>query len=287
MSVTHVDPSLFLDQPIPQQGLSVPALAPDMIHLWRSSVSRARISELVTLLDAKERALAGRFAFERDRARFVAARGMLRRLLGAYLQVPPSDVRFRHGPQGKPALAETHSGMDLRFNVSHSGNMALLAFGLGREVGVDVECIRNHADLEGVAQFSFSAEEQACLLACPIPLRLEMFLRYWTAKEAYVKTLGGGLSISLQDFTVVMDPAASQWAMKTSAGATLSAHGQWLPLPEGYVGAILAEGAEFGVACFDGGEEKRRIDRRHRERRQPDGDLPQAHRDGRRRAEDP
>src|SRR5581483_155459 len=135
----------------------------DDVHIWRLSLegSAALAERLVETLSSGERRRAERFRFARDRDRFVVVRGVLRGLLGRYLDRDPGTLRFRYGPNGKPALRD--DGF-LRFNVSHSRRIALVAVAAGREVGVDVEEIRGDLDVDGLSRV-FSAAERASLAA--------------------------------------------------------------------------------------------------------------------------
>lgn len=176
------------------------------VHVWRASLERdgAEAERLWATLTDDERERARRFHFERDRRRFVIARGALRELLGRYLATPPALIRFAYNEFGKPVLWRDAGG--LRFNVSHSHEAALYAFTLGREVGVDVELLRDDfASLE-IAERFFSEAEVRALASLPAELRTQAFFNCWTRKEAYIKALGEGLSHPLDRFTVSLKP---------------------------------------------------------------------------------
>lgn len=154
---------------------------------------------LAALLSPEERTRAARFYFERHRHQFTAARGRLRRLLGAELGVPPERLAFSYGPHGKPALAWP-AGTGLYFNLSHAGEWALLASTRAGEIGVDIE--RARPVLPGLAQRFFAPEEAAALAALPPAEQRAAFFRCWTRKEAYLKALGSGLARPLDGFVV-------------------------------------------------------------------------------------
>jgi 4'-phosphopantetheinyl transferase len=200
-------------------------------------VPEARLTRLRLLLDAGERARAERFVFERHRRRFTAARGLLRETLAAELGGDPAALRFEYGPRGKPRLA---AGSDdgLRFNVSHSGELLLIALARGAELGVDVEAVRPDIDHAAIARRFFSACEQAALLALPDPLRARGFFAIWTRKEAYVKLLGGGLSIPLDGFDVSLDEPAR--LLRGAAGVTLLR----AEAPDGFLAALAMAPAD-------------------------------------------
>src|SRR5580704_8548867 len=118
-----------------------PELGSDAIHVWRATlaVDSEMLQSLGNTLTGDERARAERFIFPQDRDRFIAARGILRDLLGRYLQCAPRKIEFSYGPRGKPAISSGESRHPLRFNLSHSHGLALIGIGSEREIGIDVE----------------------------------------------------------------------------------------------------------------------------------------------------
>lgn len=148
----------------------------------------------VALLSRDERMRAERFRFARDRARFVAGRAALRRILAGHGAGFPGELAFVEGAWGKPALAPRSS---LRFNLAHSGDRALVAVTCEREVGVDVERVRPIPDVDAVARRVCSAAERVALSRLPKEQRGAAFLRAWVRKESCVKALGVGLQQSL------------------------------------------------------------------------------------------
>jgi 4'-phosphopantetheinyl transferase len=175
-------------------------LKPGSVHVWIVDLESSPATAEV--LSPSELARAARFRFARDRRRFIASHAALREILAAYTGILPASLEFIALPHGKPALV---SG-DLRFNLSHSADLALVALASGAEVGVDIERIRAQLELEAIARRFFSPSETDALLAYPEPERESAFFRCWTRKEAYVKALGGGLTISLASFAVSLDP---------------------------------------------------------------------------------
>ena len=168
---------------------------PSEIHVWQASLdlpSSVMNSALATL-NAEERERAGRFLRAADREQFVAAHGVLRSILGRYLGVAPVQVELERGQTGKPEL----TGAPLRFNLSHSGKMALVAIALSNQVGVDVEQLRPMPDALGIAESYFAPAEAAALRRLNGVGRDEAFFRFWTCKEAYLKACGRGLSLGL------------------------------------------------------------------------------------------
>jgi 4'-phosphopantetheinyl transferase len=180
-------------------------LAPGEVHVWRAALPDFAAEERFgEMLSQDEWARARRFHFERDRLSFVTTRGVLRELLGRYLGVDPAGLSFRYGPYGKPHL--TYADRDIRFNVAHSGEVALYAFALGAEVGVDVEQHREGVAAEGIAERFFSRREVEVLRALPDAQRQAAFFACWSRKEAYIKAQGTGLSLGLDTFDVTLAP---------------------------------------------------------------------------------
>lgn len=209
------------------------------VLLWRASLDAAPAEALFATLSPDEHERAGRYRFARDRHRFVAGRGLLRRILAGALGISPSEVRFAYGAYGKP-MAEGEPAHGIRFNVSHSGGLFVCAVAAGREVGVDVERIRPDLADEAIARQFFSPSEVAELLATPSERRTEAFLRCWTRKEAYVKATGLGLSLPLDSFDVSLHPEEPAAPLRTRPDP--SETGRWilvdLPCPAGYLAAL-------------------------------------------------
>jgi 4'-phosphopantetheinyl transferase len=174
------------------------------LWLWRLDAGEAEAARLAELLNAEERARAGRFVFPVHARRFVAGRARLRLVLSEYLDVRAANIRFAYGPQGKPALALPPEALPLHFNLSHTGDLAALALSGEVPLGVDVERVAKVT--VDVAGRLFSVAEQAALRALPDAERDRGFFRCWTRKEAMVKALGGGLSIELASFDVTLGP---------------------------------------------------------------------------------
>ena len=176
--------------------------------MWFGRLDRtpARLTRMRTILNAEETARADRFYLDVHRNRFIAARALLRDLLAGYLAQPPEAIRFAYNEWGKPALAPGFVASDLRFNLSHSQELAMYAFVLERDVGVDIEMIREEVASEKIAENFFSRREVETLRALPREHQAEAFFNCWTRKEAYVKARGEGLSIELDSFDVSLIP---------------------------------------------------------------------------------
>jgi 4'-phosphopantetheinyl transferase len=173
------------------------------VHLWLLALDGS--THGADALAPAEQQRASRFVFEADGRRYRAAYGLLRSILGHYLDASPASLRFEHGPAGKPHLAGPHAASGLHFNLSHSGSHGLIGVA-GHAIGVDIERLRPMADMGAVAQSNFAASEWRALFALPASLQLDGFFACWTRKEAVIKALGGGLSIPLAGFEVSVDP---------------------------------------------------------------------------------
>src|SRR6266516_2685444 len=185
-------------------------LASDDVHSWCASldVPPETSARLYATLTPDERSRSARFQFERDQQRFIVARGVLRDLLGHYLQIHPGKIGFVYNAFGKPDLGPEF-GSRLKFNLSHSAGLALIAIATASDVGVDLEYIRAQSDHSDIARRFFSAAEVEYLSALPGHLYAEAFFSCWTKKEAYLKAYDEGLSIPLNSFSVPLttDPA--------------------------------------------------------------------------------
>lgn len=159
-------------------------------HLWLADLREAP-DDPPALLSAPEAARAARFHFERDRARYIAGRALLRTILGRYLDTPPESLALTVGTHGKPALADPHGA--LRFNLSHSEDLLLLGLARDREIGVDLEAIRPGLPFQMLADQHFSPTDAAALRLAPLSEKARLFHQLWTVAEAQLKAAGLGL----------------------------------------------------------------------------------------------
>jgi 4'-phosphopantetheinyl transferase len=166
----------------------------------------AEVNRLKACLSEQERRRSERFVSARDCSRFIVARARLRQFLGARLGISASAVGFSYGPYGKPQLSPQFASAKLRFNLSHSRDIAIYGFSVGREIGVDVEALRPMPDADDIAARFFSRAEYLAFGRLAAKDRPTAFFNCWTRKEALVKALGGGLHLPLQDFDVSFAP---------------------------------------------------------------------------------
>lgn len=218
----------------------------DEVHVWRAQLNAlpAAVTNLLGTLAPDERARAERFHFEKDRNYYIVARGILRAILGRYLSVAPAEIRFVYSHYGKPTLAGNPHVNPLRFNLSHSHELALYGVTLGREIGIDVEYIRPDVANEQIAERFFSANEVARLRSLSPPMQTEAFFNCWTRKEAYIKAHGEGFSYPLDQFDVSLaqgEPAALL-ATRPDAQEALRWSIKELKCEPLYVASLVVEG---------------------------------------------
>lgn len=169
------------------------------IHLWRIDLlADARQQDRYrNTLDMAERGRAERAATETLRRRHIVAQGALRTVLAHYLGTSPPTIRFERGSHGKPRLAETAPDQGLVFNLSHSGDQALIAVGRDLALGVDLELRRPLRHMDGMALRVLAPSERNYWCALPETRRVGAFFDFWTAKESFVKAVGRGLGLGL------------------------------------------------------------------------------------------
>lgn len=187
-----------------------PSLDAHVAHVWRVPLREGdEVRAYWPILSAEEQARADRFHREIHRRRFVVAHGALRVLLGRYLGADPSSLEFEAGPHGKPALRRRDdSGERLEFNLSHSGDLALIAVTRGQAVGVDLERWADDVEHLELAERFFSPLERDALrsLAHSLDLVTAGFFAAWTRKESYLKATGHGITRGLHHFDVTLVP---------------------------------------------------------------------------------
>jgi 4'-phosphopantetheinyl transferase len=224
------------------------------VHVWRAALDlpRSLLEDLARTLSEDEHAQADRFVSTVDKRRFVARRGALRMLLGTYLGREPGSILLCYGDTGKPRL-DRPSRFSLRFNSSHSDDLALYAFAAGTDVGVDVERIRPSPWSERIAERFFSPWEAAQLRAVPRDRRPESFFRCWTRKEAFAKAVGTGLALSLDRFDVSVGPSEPPALLRLEGDP--EAPDRWgirdLNPSPGYVGAVAVKYPDAHITTLD------------------------------------
>ena len=229
-------------------------LSPQQLHVWRVDLDLppAALDQLADWLSEDERRRAQRFLRPADRRQFVVSHAAVRGILGQYLGVSPERVETAIGPGGKPDLAPPLSSLPLRYNLSHSAGMAMVALALDREVGVDVERVRSFIDVESIVQRYFAPGERAVWQTLSDGERLPAFFRCWTRKEAYLKARGVGLASGLDQFEVSFAPGEPARLLR-SESADSAARWQMFDMSPGgeYIAACVVERGAQQVSVYD------------------------------------
>jgi 4'-phosphopantetheinyl transferase len=175
------------------------------IDLWpiRISSAEAEVASWQTLLSREEQHRVAGLRFDHLKRSFIVSHGLLRGLLGLYLNIEPAKVQIRYSANGKPYIAKSKW---LKFNVSHSNGIVLFAVTRDCEIGVDLEQTRGIPEMLEIAQQFFCPGETSKLRSLPVHQRERAFYQCWTRKEAYIKATGEGLSIPLNSFQVTLGP---------------------------------------------------------------------------------
>jgi len=198
------------------------------------------------LLSSAEGERASRFKFDKDRRLFFAAHGALRSILARYLNAAPADLQFDTGSNGKPYLSPAFAASAVKFNLSHSHEVALIAVTRGMEIGVDVERVREDFAFDEVAERFFTAKEVTALHSLPRHLQREGFYKCWTSKEAYLKAKGTGLSGQLDEVEIALaagervqiNGTIPNWALKELSPC------------DGYQAGLVVEGGGQQIKCY-------------------------------------
>lgn len=215
------------------------------IHVWVAATRETNNfrQSCYPVLSAAEQERARRFKFEKDERLFAIAHAALRSILSSYLSVAPNEIEFVIGPQGKPRLAAA-SRENLFFNLSHSGELAVIAFA-ARELGVDAECVKENFGFEEVAGHFFTAREVTALRALPSHLQRRAFYQCWTCKEAFLKAKGTGLSGELDEVQIVSNGEGARinayvpgWSLKE------------IDVGDGYAAAVVSAGGPAEVRIY-------------------------------------
>ncbi|VGO14839.1 4'-phosphopantetheinyl transferase sfp [Pontiella desulfatans] len=236
----------------------LPELDNDTIHIWGVHVPGVldRLEALQAGLCVAEREKAARFLRESDRQSSIASRGALRVLLSVYTGVPSNEIAFGYSDNGKPYLEygagfpacagqagkpAPHSKCppsEVAFNVSHSGEWVVLAFGRNRQIGVDVEKIRREMDVMAIASRYFTPEECAGIEGAEDIHAA--FFHYWSRKEAYIKACGSALFRELSTFAVPCeDGEKGGW------------HFRRLDAGSNYASAVVSDRPLGNLPCYD------------------------------------
>ncbi len=230
---------------------NTPLLRREEVHIWRVSLNlpETQIQNLLYLLASDERRRAETFHFNRDRNHFITARGMLRKIIGNYLNIDPSQLCFCCAANGKPVLAAPIGNEDLYFNLSHSKGLALYGITLGRRIGIDLEFIRADMQWEKIAKHFFSAKENDMLFSQPVTKQIETFFSYWTGKEAYIKATGRSFLTGMNQLDFSAIPSGEKVLLKSCEGESCWTL-QKLSVDNGYAATVAVEGHHLQLKYY-------------------------------------
>lgn len=223
-------------------------LEPDLAHIFQLELDLPDEQQaiLAGYLSPDEQERAARFLSTASRKHFINARGQMREIFAAYLGKQPQGIEFAYNPHGKPYLKEPEQHHSMRFNLSHSGGMGLLALTAGQDVGVDIERTSREVDYATISSRFFSPAEAIILRKLPPQEQAQAFFTGWTRKEAYIKALGLGLTIPLDSFEVSLLPGDSP--------QIITLNGNWIVYPldpgPGFIAALVTEAPVSGIRCW-------------------------------------
>lgn len=219
------------------------------VHVWKNflDADEETIQRFFTMLSEQEKQRALRFHAARHCRQYIAAHGLLRVILGGYVEADPKSLTFCTNAYGKPFLCPDQKTAPLFFNLSHSHNLCVIAVCSGLEVGIDVEYVNRDINAPELANRFFSKKEIEKINSLPENLLKYAFYRCWTRKEAYLKAKGKGLSLGLHQFEVSLLPTEPAVILR-SDGSPEDVD-RWhlfdLDLYPWYIGALaVAEGVE-------------------------------------------
>lgn len=190
------------------------------IHLWLIVLNEySKIPPICNeILSDEELERSCRFKFDEDKRRFVLSHSALRILTARYMGCDIGEVVFRMNKNGKPEIRRSANPMDLKFNLSHSGDYALIGFTFGSELGVDIEKMDRDKPWHDLAKRYYSDEENKYLLQDPDVDLPEKFFEIWTLKEAYLKGIGRGITMPLKEITISQAGDSSSFRVSHHSG---------------------------------------------------------------------
>jgi 4'-phosphopantetheinyl transferase len=222
------------------------------IHVWSASLD-VPVLRFWRVLSPDEKIRAEQYRFPDDVRSFIVRRGILRMLLGRYLNLAPGQIRLNYGKNGKPWVNEPSMRRKIHFNLSHSEGLALYVFTFDDEIGVDIECVKDIPGIDQIAELYFTSGERQDLSSLPESEKKEEFFNIWTRKEAVLKAVGDGLSGPAEEFEVLMAPAGSERLLGT-AGTPVPA--SWWSIYDlkpgpGYSAAFAMKKPPGRVICWE------------------------------------
>jgi len=188
-------------------------LGDNEVHIWLNylNLHQARLKHLYPLLSAAEKERSERFKFYKHRKNYIASHGFLHTVLSYYVDTPANEITFSLGEQGKPSIISEQNSDNIQFNLSHSGNLAILAICKNHQLGVDIEHTDRKADWAGIARRFFTDYEQEVFFQLDETIQEDAFYKVWTRKEAHMKVTGEGLSLSPTQFEISIPPKPAEF----------------------------------------------------------------------------
>lgn len=230
------------------------SLSPGVVHVWRASLedSANQAARYRSELSADELPRAERYRFPHPQNQFISTRGILRRLLSQYVDVPVGRLRIGSDPAGKPILIDP-ACLPVQFNVSHASGMALFAFTIKHPIGIDVENVDRTINAQDIAARYFAPRESSYLASLVPEQRTQAFFTYWTCKEAYLKMRGIGLTGGLSQCEIALDPDGVKAHVVGANGQRREDHCSLLRINAGqaHIGALAVECPSVEMVCWD------------------------------------
>jgi 4'-phosphopantetheinyl transferase len=235
------------------KGVPDGIISSNEVHVWRfyQEEINSQIKTLQDILSPDELGRSQKFHFEKDRKRFIIFRAMLRRILSSYLGKNPQQIEFNYTSFGKPFLSIDSENDTISFNLSHSGGVALYAITRNQKIGIDVEQVRDHTDVMAIAKRFFSPGEIGDMEKANGKNHTELFFRYWTRKEAFVKALGKGVSFPMERLDVsLLNKFSSIIKVTAENNENVCLYVQDLFAVDGYAAAIATEANDPEISCW-------------------------------------
>lgn len=236
------------------QGPPDPALPEGEMHVWRVRVDRRSIpiEAAAENLAPWELQRAQRMRNETARRQFVVSQSAARTILSRYARCSPRDLSFGRDPAGKPVLASMPAAEWLRFNISHSGELALIAVVHSQEIGVDIEQVRPRREAARLAKRFYAPRERDLLDGLADEEWLAAFYAVWSRKEACIKALGKGIAFPLHTVdTSLVTNELSRVLLKVGPVTALELFARDLAVAPGYAAAVAVESPILPVRCWE------------------------------------
>ncbi len=230
-------------------------LSRNEIHIWATNLKPfySLMKDYTKILSPLEVERANNFKFVTHRNRYLLSRSILKMILGGYLSMDPGKIAFTTRPDGKLYIPPELNPALIKFNVSHSHDLAVYAIAVEQEIGIDVEYIRAIAGLDSLVNNVLSKHEQKDFRTIPEHDKLETFFKYWAHKEAYLKTTGEGLAHDMRRIEFLQDSYGDLRLVHVD-GKDIDPS-RWfvskLMTREEYICALVAVGNDCMVTYFD------------------------------------